>query len=38
MITLLCMARAGLLNLLRGVGNFGNIWSVRGQHEIPYTE
>jgi len=38
MITLPSVTRSGLLNLLCGVGNFTNIWSARGQLEIPYTE
>jgi hypothetical protein len=38
MITLPSVARSGLLSLLGGVGNFGKIWSARGQNEIPYTE
>ena len=30
--------RPGLLNLLRGAGNFGKIWSACRQHEIQYTQ
>jgi hypothetical protein len=29
---------AGLFSLSCGAGNFGNIWSAWGQHEIQYTK
>jgi hypothetical protein len=34
----ICTSNSALLNLLCGAGNFGQIWSACGQHEIQYTK
>jgi len=36
-VLLLLASSPGLLDLFCGAGNFGNTWSVCGQHEIQYT-